>query len=180
MRTAWLLPFLLISLSPACSDDDGGDGDDAAGRAASNVGGAAGRGAAGAGGAGCSGAAGAASGGAVASSGAAGSASSSGGAAGSASSSGGAAGTDGSSSSDATGCEGLCARPLVCPGATRAECLSSCEDAAERCPDPSEALLECGESLSDSDFQCVGGVPIPNDDLCITESAAFARCRIGF
>jgi hypothetical protein len=41
-------------------------------------------------------------------------------------------------------------------------------------------LLECGESLSDSDFQCVGGVAIPNDDLCITESAAFARCRIGF
>jgi hypothetical protein len=155
MRTAWFLPVLLISLPPACSDEDGGD-DNAAGSAGSNAGGGAGRGAAGArGGAGRGGAAGAAG-------------------------ASGAAGAGGGSASDATGCEGLCARPLVCPDDTPAECISACEFAAELCPDEFEAVLECMESLSDSDLQCVGGVPVPDDDLCVPESAAFARCRIGF
>jgi hypothetical protein len=92
----------------------------------------------------------------------------------------GAAGAGGSSASGASGCEGLCARPLLCPGDTRADCLSSCADAVELCPDESEALLDCGESLSDSDFQCVGDLMIPNIGLCVPESRAFARCRIGF
>jgi hypothetical protein len=92
----------------------------------------------------------------------------------------GAAGAGGSGSSEATGCEGLCARPLVCPGGTPAECLATCEEAAELCPDESEALLECAETLSDGDFQCVGDTTLPNDDLCVMESAALARCRIGF
>jgi hypothetical protein len=174
MRTAWLVPLLVLSLPPACSDDEGGD--DNAGGSAGTAGGAAGRAAAGASGAGRSGAAGTAGRGAAG--GAGGSAGSSG-AAGAAGSSG-AAGAAGSSASQATGCEGLCARSPICPGDSRAECLSSCENAVELCPDESEALLECGESLSDSDFQCVGGVAIPNDDLCIPESTAFARCRIGF
>jgi hypothetical protein len=178
MRTAWLLPVLLISLPPACSDEDGSD-DNAAGSAGNNAGGAAGRGAAGAsGGAGLSGAAGAAGRGAAGSGGAAGAAGS-GGAAGAAGASG-AAGAGGSSASDATGCEGLCARPLVCPDDTPAECISSCEFAAELCPDEFEAVLECMDPLSDSELQCVGGVPVPDDDLCVPESAAFARCRIGF
>jgi hypothetical protein len=94
--------------------------------------------------------------------------------------SGGTAGAGGSSASGATGCEGLCARPLLCPGGTRAACLSECGDGAELCPAQSAALLRCGESLSDSDFQCVGGDTIPDNDLCVTESAAYARCRIGF
>jgi hypothetical protein len=173
MRTAWLLPVLLICLPPACSDEDGGD-DDAAGRAGSNAGGAGGRGAAGAsGGAGRGGAAGAAGSGGAA--GAAGS----GGAAGAAGASG-AAGAGGGSASEATGCEGLCARPLVCPDDTPAECISSCEFAEELCPDELEAMLECSEALPDSDLQCVGGLPVPDDDLCVPESAALARCRIGF
>jgi len=176
MRTAWLLPVLLISLPPACSDEDGGD-DNAAGRAGSDAGGAGGRGAAGGGGgAGRGGAAGAA--GAAGSAGAAGAAGSAGaaGAAGSA----GAAGAGGSGASDATGCEGLCARPLVCPDDTPAECITSCEFAEELCPDELEAMLECSETLSDSDLQCVGGLPVPDDDLCVPESSALARCRIGF
>jgi hypothetical protein len=170
MRIAWLLPVLLISLPPACSDEDGGD-DNAAGRAGSSAAGAGGGGAAGAsGGAGRSGAAGAAG-----ASGAAGS----GGAAGAAGASG-AAGAGGSSASDATGCEGLCARPLVCPDDTPAECISACEFAAELCPDELAAMLECSESLPDEGLQCVGGLPVPDDDLCVTESSALARCRIGF
>ena len=92
----------------------------------------------------------------------------------------GSAGAGGSGASAATGCEGLCGRPLVCPGGTRAECLSDCEDGAELCPAQSAALLRCGESLSDGDFQCVGDATLPDDDLCVTESAAYARCRIGF
>jgi len=180
MRTAWLVPLLLLSFPLACSDDgddDGGD-DNAAGRGGSNAGGSAGRGGAGASGA--AGRGGAADGGTGGSSGSAGAAGSSGAAG--AAGSGGAAGAAGSggSSSGATGCEGLCARPLVCPGGTRAECLSSCEDAIELCPEESEALLECGESLSDDDFQCVGDATLPDDDLCVMESAALARCRIGF
>ena len=82
--------------------------------------------------------------------------------------------------SGATGCDGLCARPLVCPGDTRAQCLSTCADAVELCPSQTEALLRCSESLSDSDFRCVGDNMIPDDDLCVSESGPFLRCLIGF
>jgi hypothetical protein len=176
MRTAWLVPLLFISLPPACSDDQGDEGD-TGGSGGANAGGSAGAGGAGGG----SGAAGAA-GSATAGSGAGGSAGSgAGGSAGSgAGGSAGSGGAAGSSASGDAGCEGLCARPLVCPGDTRANCLSTCADAVELCPDETEALLRCSESLSDSDFQCVGDNTIPNDDVCVSESGPFLRCLIGF
>jgi hypothetical protein len=178
MRTAWLLSLLFISV-PACSDDGS---DDDAGGAGSNAGGTTGgrggvAGTAGRSG-GAAGSAGSASAGSSGAAGSAGSASAgSSGAAGSDGSGGGAAGASGSSASGASDCERLCSSRAVCPSA---QCLSSCEDASELCPDELEALLECGEPLSDDEFQCVGGLPIPGDDFCVTESAALARCRIGF
>jgi hypothetical protein len=179
MRTAWIVPLLVISVPLACSSNDGDDGN-AAGSGGSTAAGSAGSSSA----AGASGAAGSSS--AAAATGRSGAATAAGrGAAGSSGAAGasGAAGSSsaaGASASAATGCEALCARPLVCPGGTRAACLSTCEAGAELCPAQSAALLTCGESLSDSDFQCVGEATIPNDNLCVTESAAFARCRIGF
>jgi len=173
MRTAWLLlPLLfIISLPPACSDDDGAD-DNAGGSAGSSAGGSAGRsGAAGAAGRGVAGAGGSAGrGGAARAGGAAGGGGSAGGS--------GAAGAGGSAASGATGCEGLCARPLVCPG-SRADCINTCEGSAGLCPEESEALLECGESLSDGDFQCVGDETFPNQGLCGQEGLAYSRCLIG-
>ena len=173
MRTAWLVPLLLISLPPACSDDQGDEGD-TGGSSGGNAGGSAGAGGTG-GGSSAAGAAGSATGG----SGAGGSAAiGAGGSAGSGSA--GSGGAGGSTASGAAGCEGLCARPLVCPGDTREKCLSTCADAVELCPSQTEALLSCSESLSDSDFQCVGDNMVPNDDQCVSESGPFLRCLIGF
>jgi hypothetical protein len=170
MRIAWLIPLLLICWPLACSDDDQGDGN-AAGSAGS--GGGAGSGAGGAGGTAGSGAGGGAAGSSMAGS------SGSGGSGGGSTAAGGTAGTGGagggSSASGADGCIDLCIRPLVCPG-----CLQECDDAVALCPSQSEALFACEAGRPNSDFQCLGQLVVPNDDVCVSETAAFERCRIGF
>jgi hypothetical protein len=173
MRTAWLITlFFIIILPPACSGNDGGDGS-AGGSAGTSAGGTAGSGVGGAGGspgAGGSAMAGVAGTGSAAGSGGTGAAGMGGSA-----ESGGSGGAGGSSSNSSSDCRALCARSVVCSA-----CLSECEHSVELCPDQFAALLACGETLPDSDFQCLGDLVIPNDDLCVRESAAFARCRIGF
>ena len=58
--------------------------------------------------------------------------------------------------------------------------LARVPDAVELCPSQFEAWFECGASLPDSDFQCLGELVVTDDDVCVTQTAAFERCRIGF
>ena len=170
MRIVWLVPVLLVSVPLACSDDDDGDGNTggSAGSGGSASSGAAGTGGASAGSGGGGGSAGSSMAGG---SGAGGGANAAGGSAGS----GGGAGAGGGSASGADGCIDLCIRSVGCPG-----CLQECDNAVELCPAQSEALFACEAGRPDSDFQCVGQLLVPDDDVCVTETAAFERCRIGF
>jgi hypothetical protein len=169
MRILWFVPVLLVGVPLACSEDDG----QSRGGAGSGSGGSAGSGAAGIGGASADSRAGGGSAGTsmAGNSGAGGGGNAAGGSAGSE----GGAGAGGGSASGADGCIDLCIRPVACFG-----CLQECDDAVELCPAQSEALFACEASRPDSDFQCVGQLIIPDDDVCVTETAAFERCRIGF
>ena len=170
MRIAWLFPVLLIGVPLACSeDDDGGDGN-AGGSAGMAGSGATGTGGATAGSGGGGGAAGSSMAGGSGAGGSGG-----GNAAGGSAGTGGGAGAGGGSASGADGCIDLCIRSVACPG-----CLEECDHAVELCPDQSAALFACEAGRPDSDFQCVGQLIVPDDDVCVTESAAFERCRIGF
>jgi hypothetical protein len=169
MRIVWLVPVLLVAVPLACSDDDDGDGNTggSAGSGGSASSGAAGIGGASAGSGGDGGSAGSSMAGG---SGAGGGVNAAGGSAGS-----GGAGAGGGSASGRDGCIDLCVRAVACPG-----CLQECDDAVELCPAQSEALFACEAGRPNSDFQCVGQLLIPDDDVCVTETAAFERCRIGF
>jgi hypothetical protein len=62
-----------------------------------------------------------------------------------------------------------CIRPVACPG-----CLQACDAAVELCPSQSAALVACEAGRPNTDFQCVGQLIIPDDDVCVSETAAFA------
>lgn len=98
-----------------------------------------------------------------------------GGATGGPAGSGGSGGGGGSSANGANDCGTLCARSIACPG-----CLAECADAVELCPTQFEAWFGCGASLPDGDFQCLGELVVTDDGVCVRETAAFERCRIGF
>jgi hypothetical protein len=177
MRIVWLVPVLLVSVPLACSEDDDGDGNTggSAGSGGSASTGAAGTGGASAGGGGGSAGSSMAGSSMAGSSGTGGGGTGGGGSVGGSAGSGGGAGAGGGSGSGGDGCIDLCIRSVGCPG-----CLQECDAAVELCPAQSEALFACEAGRPDSDFQCVGQLLIPDDDVCVTETAAFERCRIGF